>query len=64
MPMISFIGVISWAAIEVLIGVPLRVDDDRGVRLFIANDVRGMREAGKIELFQNHRFLNLTSRFA
>src|SRR5688500_18227269 len=39
---------------EVLISVPLRVDDDRRSTLRIANEVGGVSEAGKIELLKNH----------
>ena len=40
---------------EVLIHVTLRVDDGGRVRLLVADQIRGVREAIQIELLQNHR---------
>ena len=40
---------------EVLIHVTLRVDDGGRVRLLVADQVRGVREAIQIKLLQNHR---------
>ena len=40
---------------EVLIHVTLRVDDGGRVRLLVADQIRGVREAIQIKLLQNHR---------
>ena len=40
---------------EVLIHVPLRVDDSGRARLLVSDPIRGMRKAIKIKLLQNHR---------
>ena len=39
---------------DVLVHVPLRVDHGRRVRRFVADEIRGVREAVQIELFQDH----------
>ena len=40
---------------EVLIDVALGIDDRRDVRLLVADEVRRVRQAIEIELFENHR---------
>jgi hypothetical protein len=39
---------------DVLIHIPLRVDHRRRMRRFIADEIRGVRQAIEIELFQDH----------
>ena len=39
---------------NIVIRVALRVDDDGGTGLLVADDVRGVGEAGKIELLEDH----------
>ena len=40
---------------QVLVDVALRIDDGRRPRLLVADQVRRVREAIQIELFQDHR---------
>jgi hypothetical protein len=40
---------------QVLIDVALRVDDGRDMRLFVADQIRRVREAIQVELLQDHR---------
>ncbi len=44
---------------DILLDIALRVDHDRGSALFIAKQVRGMREATEIILFQDHGLLRV-----
>jgi hypothetical protein len=37
-----------------LLDVTLRIDDDGGLGLLVANQIRGVREAVEIELMQDH----------
>ena len=47
---------------EILFDVALRIDDDSDAGLFVADEVRGVRQATQIVLFQQHgNFLLFTS---
>ena len=39
---------------DVLVDVALRIDDGGGVRRFVADEIRRVREAIQVELFQDH----------
>src|SRR5437868_715408 len=39
---------------KVLINVTLRVDDNRGVRALVANEIGGVRQTTQVELLQDH----------
>jgi hypothetical protein len=43
--------------IEILLHVPPRIDDDRRVCALVADQIRGMSQATKIELLEDHRSL-------
>ena len=42
---------------QVLIDVTLRIDDGRRPRVLVPDEIRRMREAIQIELFEDHRVL-------
>jgi hypothetical protein len=44
---------------DVLMSVALRVDDDSGSALFVAEEVGSMSETAKVVLFQDHRSLRV-----
>ena len=39
---------------QVLLDVALRIDDRRGVRLLVADEIRRVRQAIQVELVQDH----------
>src|SRR5207249_2217921 len=41
--------------LEVHIDVPPRIDDGRRARLLVTDEIRRLREAVEVELFENHR---------
>ena len=46
---------------EVLVDVALGIDDDRGVRRLVADEIRGVRQTSEVELLQDHALSPLPS---
>ena len=45
---------------EILIDITLRIDDRRGVRRLVADEIGGVRQAIQIKLLQDHRVAPVT----
>jgi hypothetical protein len=43
-----------FGVVEVLLDVALRVDDNRGVTGFVAEEIGGVREAAEVVLLEDH----------